>query len=179
MSGPADETPPVEPRQVRSIAPGDERGVLDLWRETWTSTYGPSLGAEALRTMLRSLDRGTEAMLAGHGERGYALVQGLQIVGSAIAAERGGIAYLWGMYVRPARQRSGAGSQLLAAVARDLHHSENLEVRVLTTSRQALAFYRARGFREIGQETIELLEGVDAPVLVLRAEIARLRTTLG
>jgi ribosomal protein S18 acetylase RimI-like enzyme len=164
---------------VRSIVPEDEQGLLDLWRETWTSTYGPSLGAEALQAMLQELDRGTSAMLARRGERCYALVDGRRIVGSAIVAERGEVAYLWGMYVRPAQQRSGAGSQLLAAVARDLDVATSLEARVLTTSRHAQAFYHARGFSVIGEETTDITGGVAVPASVVRIEVARLRATLG
>lgn len=174
-----DGTEPVEPRLVRAIAPADEDELLGLWRETWTSTYGPSLGAEALDIMLRGLDRGAVAMLPGRGERGYALVQDRRIVGSAIVRERGTVAYLWGMYVRPAQQRSGAGSQMLAAVARDLDTSASLEARVLVASRAAQAFYRARGFRPVGEETTEIMSGVEVPTLVFQAEAARLRATPG
>ena len=152
--------------------------MLDLWRETWTSTYLSSLGAEALQTMLQSLDRGTAAMLAGRGERGSVVVEGGQIVGSAIVTERGDVAYLWGMHVRPAQQRSGAGSLLLAAVARDID-STSIEARVLITSRQAQAFDRARGFHAVGKETTEIMDCGEVSALVLRAEVARLRATPG
>jgi ribosomal protein S18 acetylase RimI-like enzyme len=170
---------PIGQRRVRPIVPSDEQELLSLWRETWTTTYGPSLGTEALQRMLQHLDRGTAAMFAGREERGYALVEGRQIVGSAISVERGEVAYLWGMYVRPGQQRSGAGSQLLGAVARDLHPAISLEARVLITSLQAQAFYRARGFRVVGEETTEITTGVVAPTAILRIDATQIRATLG
>jgi ribosomal protein S18 acetylase RimI-like enzyme len=128
--------------------------------------------------MLRGLDRGASAMLPGRGERGYALVQDRRIVGSAIVRERGTVAYLWGMDVRPAQQRCGAGPQLLAAIVRERGTPASLEARVLVASRAAQAFYRARGFRPVGEETTEIISGVEVPTLVFQAEVARLRATL-
>ena len=83
----------------RLVTPEDAPGLVALWRETWTKTYGPSLGPSALDAMLQPLNEGAASMLPGNGERGYCLVLGGEIIGSAVVRELGKIAYLWGMYV--------------------------------------------------------------------------------
>jgi hypothetical protein len=48
--------------------------------------------------MLEDLERrGVAALLPGTGERGYCAVRDGGVVGSAVVAERGRTAYLWGM----------------------------------------------------------------------------------
>jgi ribosomal protein S18 acetylase RimI-like enzyme len=124
----------IDGRQVRPVTPGDTPGLIALWRETWTKTYGPSLGFSALNEMLQPLEEGATSMLPGSGERGYCLTFGTRIIGSAIVNERGKTAYLWGMYVLPEYQGDGAGSQLLFHAAHEITISKRVEARVLHSS---------------------------------------------
>jgi ribosomal protein S18 acetylase RimI-like enzyme len=164
----------------RAITPDDTADLLDLWRDAWTATYGPSLGQNALSAMLEDIERkGTASMLPGSGERGYCVASDHQILGSAIVAERGAIAYLWGMYVHPSQQRKGLGSRLLRGVAATIETAEKVEVRVLVSSPMAIGFYRKHGFTETSDETIEILDSVKASALVMSANIESLKAAQG
>ncbi|WP_207483651.1 GNAT family N-acetyltransferase [Arenibaculum pallidiluteum] len=139
---------------IREIATSDGPALRALWRETWTATYGPSLGTEALAAMLGQLDAADPAtMLPAADERGLCALLGGGIVGSVIFAERNRTACLWGLYVQPSRQRRGIGTLLLEAAAARLETSDRMEVRVLESSSGAVAFYRKHGFSISHQET--------------------------
>ena len=80
--------------------------MRDLYGATFTATYGPALGPTALAAMLAALDASElRHMVPGKDERAAVAVLVGQVVGSAMSAERGRVAYLWGMYVHPVRQR--------------------------------------------------------------------------
>jgi ribosomal protein S18 acetylase RimI-like enzyme len=125
--------------------------------------------------MLQCLDSGTLAMLPGMGERAYCIVSGHRIIGSAIIAEHGETAYLWGMYVLLEHQRSGAGSQLMAAIAAGITASKQVEVRVLTSSSWAKEFYVKQGFRLVGEEMTEIMGGISMATSVLAADVTHLK----
>lgn len=165
----------IKSRHVRLVTPEDVPSLVALWRETWTKTYGPSLGLSTLNAMLQPLNQGVASMLPGNGERGYCLVLGTKVIGSAVVRERGQTAYLWGMYVLPEQQRAGVGSQLLAYVVQDLMLSKNIEARVLQSSTSAQEFYQACGFELVGEETTEVMASVPLPTLVLAANVDALR----
>lgn len=162
-------------RHARLATPEDAPGLVALWQETWTETYGPSLGSSVLATMLQRLNEGVVSMIPGDGERGYCLVFGAKIIGSAVVREREKVAYLWGMYVLPEHQRTGAGSQLLAHTVQNLTTSQHIEARVLHASASAQRFYRARGFERVREEMVEVLGSVSLPTLVLAADVDALR----
>lgn len=165
------------PPNFRATTPDDAADLLRLWRDTWTATYGSSLGQSALSAMLKDLEHnGTASMLPGSGERGYCIASDHEIDGSAIVAERDGVAYLWGMYVHPSQQRRGLGSQLLHKVEGAIETAEKVEVRVLATSPAAIVFYRKHGFAETGSETIEILDSVKVSALVMAASVKNLKT---
>ena len=164
------------PPNFRARVPDDAADLVRLWRDAWTATYGPSLGQSTLLAMLKNLEqKGTASMLPGSGERGYCIASDHEIHGSAIFAERRGFAYLWGMYVHPGRQRKGLGSQLLHKVAGVIETAEKIEVRVLVTSPAAIVFYRKHGFTTTGNETIEILDSVEASALVMSTSVESLR----
>lgn len=163
---------------ARLVTPEDAPSLVALWRETWTKTYGPSLGLSALNAMLQPLNQGVASMLPGNGERGYCLVLGTKVIGSAVVRERGQTAYLWGVYVLPGHQRAGVGSQLLAHAVQDLTSSKNIEARVLRSSSSAQNFYRARGFGLVGEEMTEVMAGISLPTLVLAANVDALRRSI-
>jgi len=50
--------------EIRETTKADSLGLIQLWRATWTATYGPSLGADVLTRMLANLDEnGITSML--------------------------------------------------------------------------------------------------------------------
>ncbi|PYE29739.1 ribosomal protein S18 acetylase RimI-like enzyme [Rhizobium sp. PP-F2F-G38] len=161
----------------RPITPDDSADLEKLWRTSWTLTYGLSLGPDALSKMLKDLDdNGVASMLPGTGERGYCMVRKDEISGTAVIIERGDTAYLWGMYVHPQQQRKGLGSLLLKGVAKAITDAQKVEIRVLGSSPQALAFYQKHGFVESGREAVDLLGTLTAEAIVMSAYVENLRT---
>ncbi|OLP44325.1 GNAT family N-acetyltransferase [Rhizobium oryziradicis] len=166
----------MKPTQFRPITSDDHQGLVALWRDTWTATYGPSLGLAALDSSLKDLaQNGTASMLPGFGELGYCMADGQDIRASAIVVERGTVAYLWGMYVHPSCQRQGLGSLLLKGVASEIATSSDIEIRALPTSSSAISFYQKHGFVETGTEDTELTGGVSAKTLIMSVSVERLK----
>ena len=138
----------MHPYDIRPIASEDADALIKVWKQTWAETYGQTLGQEAAQTMISGLDaHGTAQMMPGTGELGFCALDRTEVVGSIIYLKRGAVAYLWGMYVLPAHQRSGVGSKLLQAVTRRVGSDVRLEVRVQLSSPHAKAFYIHHGFR--------------------------------
>ena len=163
--------------EIREITKADSLGLIQLWRTTWTATYGPSLGADVLTRMLADLDEnGITSMLPEKGERGFCIASDDCILGSTIIMERGSVAYLWGLYILPNHQRCGLGSRLLARALSEVRPAKTVEVRVLPSSEVALAFYRKHGFNELGRETTELLAEISAELIVMSADAASLNS---
>ena len=89
--------------------------------------------------------------------------------GSAIFAERNGIAYLWGMYIDPAHQRRNIGTRLLSHGARRLLPNAVIEASVLKASTWAIAFYEKLGFRTAEASQSEIVTGYPVPAVHMRA----------
>jgi ribosomal protein S18 acetylase RimI-like enzyme len=161
---------------IRPLAADDLEAARRLWRATWTATYGPVVGPErayliedALRDVkLRAL------MPPDGGRRGFCAELHGELLGTACFAERESVAYLWGMYVDPAHQRTGIGSALVRRVVDDIHKAEWIDLSVLTTSPGALAFYLRLGFARQGDREMEVFEGFRVPSIGMAAEVAAL-----
>ena len=162
---------------IRILHPEDHAGLPAFWTIVWTATYRPSLGPTILGAMLAGLWDGHRALLPGTGEHCVIATLAGQTAGTVIWRENGPTAYVWGMYVHPDRQRSGIGSRLLRAAARSLTVATRLEVRVLSTSPHAIAFYRKPGFWGTGTERTPLMGGSDTKTLVMAAEAVSLFTS--
>jgi len=72
----------------------------------------------------------------------------------------------------PLHHREGIGTLLLEAVSR-ASNSDRLEIRVLSSSQQALKFYRTQGFELTGQENAEIMPGVHVNSLIMARNINR------
>lgn len=161
---------------VRDADEGDYDGLRFLWTTTWLATYGSLVGPTAIAAMLEALNTpDLREMLPQTGERVAVAVVAGEIVGSAVVAERGQIAYLWGMYIAPAWQRQGLGSALLRHCATGITIATMVEVRVLASSPRAIAFYKRGGFAEIDREEIVMAPGCPpVPGLVMNVPITTL-----
>jgi ribosomal protein S18 acetylase RimI-like enzyme len=161
---------------LRELSEDDATGLIDLWRTTWTVTYGPNLGGDVLSGMLADLDKhGMNCLLPGKGERGYCIASAEYLQGSIIVAERGNTAYLWGLYVLPSNQRRGLGSRLLFGAVSRLKKARKLEIWVLKSNAAALAFWRKKGFTEMEWERMELLGNAVGDAIVMEAAVVSLK----
>ncbi len=103
---------------IRDACDADRAGLRDLYDAAFAATYGPTLGQPVVAAMLSALDASElRDMLPGRDKRAAVATLSGQVVGGAVAAERGRVAYLWGMYVHPGRQRRGIGTALLCHAA--------------------------------------------------------------
>ena len=152
---------------MRPVEGDDVSRLVEVWLVTWPSTYTAPLGATAVEAMLRDPDENGAAALMPEGARALCLLKETQIVGTAIHSSDGPHVYLWGMYVMPAHQRSGAGTLLLQAV-RGAAYDRPIEVRVLQSSLHARHFYEKHGFQTFGEERGDIMPGVEAVCLMMR-----------
>ena len=154
--------------RVRTTNRDDAAGLIEVWRETWPATYTATLGAHAVQTMLDELDRhGTASLLPEIGAKGLCLLNEDEVVGTAIHSVGRSVVYLWGMYVLPRYQRSGAGTLLYRSV-REAAGGQPVEVRVVQSSNQAVNFYRKLEFQTVGEGVIEIMPDVEAVCLIMR-----------
>lgn len=149
---------------VRTASRDDAANLIAVWRETWPVTYAATLGAHAVEAMLDDLDRHGLPEL---GAMGLCLLDGDEVVGTAIHSVGRSVVYLWGMYVVPRYQRSGAGTLLYRSV-REAAGEQPIEVRVVQSSHQAANFYRKLGFQTVGEDVTEIMPHVKAVCLTMR-----------
>lgn len=158
---------------IRRSGEADLGALRDLWRTTWLDSYASRLGPaadEIIETALQ--DDAVRSMFAGGG--GCCVAEdGQEIVGSLCFAERGAVAFVWGMYVHPARQRCGVGTALIRDAARSLRRADWIDLS--TVDDRALEFYRKLGFAEQGPGEVELFPHVVVPTIRLMAAIRDLR----
>lgn len=154
--------------QVRRAVATDAGAVQDVGLRTWPATYAPIAGSEYVA---QGLARWWTEEAVGASIRGGALVAELDgaVIGMASAGERDGSPYLWKLYVLPERQGVGAGSALLATVVDSLPaRSTCLGLDYVEGNEPAAAFYRSKGFREIGRQPSPLGIGPDEILMELR-----------
>lgn len=136
---------------VRTAGERDLAAISALLAETWHATYDSLYGAErvaeitgawhtvdALRPRVGRLD--SEFVVADDGEA---------IVGMAFAAagtDDSKLVTLHQIYVLPAHQRRGVGSDLLSEIARSFPEATRMRVEVELANASAVAFYQAHGF---------------------------------
>jgi ribosomal protein S18 acetylase RimI-like enzyme len=95
------------------------------------------------------------------------------IVGTAMAAERHGRGYIWGMYVAPDKQGHGFGRLLLENCVYRLPQAKNFSVTVLNESPVAQAFYKALGFRYQASCKEKIALGIELGACIMTREARR------
>jgi ribosomal protein S18 acetylase RimI-like enzyme len=158
--------------QIRPWTSADTPSLRAMYRETWTATYGPTLGADVLQSLLSTLDPpDLSSILPGEDGRTTVAEAGpphtQEIIGSIIVAERSRTAYLWAMYVSPYHQRQGIGRALLRVGTDGLSSADTLEVRMIGSSLGAFAFYQSFGFQETARDDTELAPGLVLSTVVM------------
>lgn len=158
---------------IRKIAPRDIPALNAMWRTTFTHSYGPQVRPFVLAAMVADFDTADcPALLPGLDEVGLCACAGGVPVASMIYAERHGTAYVWGAYVHPEWQRRGIGSRLLRALTGALCSSRQIEIRVLASSPQAIAFWQRHGFAHTGEEDLEIAPHAWTRAMIMSKNVA-------
>jgi [ribosomal protein S18]-alanine N-acetyltransferase len=133
----------VRPARIDDIEP-----LIELARRAWLSAFAQT-APFALIAWWAASDR-----TRGIYEREWAEMLVLEEDGTAIGLVQPEEAEINGLWVRPDRQRTGAGTMLLrageAAIGRAGHTTAWLVCSAFNTD--ALAFYRRRGYVETGRD---------------------------
>ena len=140
--------------------------IRDHLVSCFEESYSGLLPAKALAELVRSLRSDSlGGMLPNEDERLTVIGDAERIVGSAVWAVRGNMAYIWGFYVRRHAQRAGIGTSLLKRICSEVPAGTILEVTVLKQSESAIAFYRHLGFDLLCETRFEIVRGYDEPAV--------------
>ncbi len=142
---------------IREADRRDDGTLKGFWAVVWPLTYGALIGPAGVAALLDAL--AAADLWVGVGQRTALAFAGGCLVGTAVTAERGAMADLWGMYVDPTLQRTGIGTALLRYAAEGLMQATELQARVLEPSLGAIAFYRRAGFVVVSRESMPLVSG--------------------
>ncbi|PZO80507.1 MAG: GNAT family N-acetyltransferase [Mesorhizobium amorphae] len=161
---------------VRSAGERDLRAVRALLVETWHATYDGIYGRERVTEITDEWHsvRSLEARLKRPRAEFLVADDGARIGGMAYAAATTdpNIVTLHQLYVLPAFQRRGVGSDLLAEIEECFPDARTLRVEVESQNSNALCFYRARGFTDTGEELAPGGTGFVIPALTLSKPLA-------
>jgi len=115
-----------------------------------------------------------EAMIADPAERLLVGFDGERMVGCVrVANSGGGLAYLGLLCVDPLLQAGGYGKQLITAAeatARDAFGADRIEMTVIDSRAELIAFYERRGYAHVGTRDFPVV--VDPPLHMVVLEKA-------
>ncbi|MBC8129168.1 MAG: GNAT family N-acetyltransferase [Rhizobiaceae bacterium] len=161
---------------VRTAGERDLAEVSRLLAETWHATYDVLYGADQVATITASWHTvealrqrlakpHSEFLVADDGER-------LPAMAFAAAAGEGRTVLLHQLYVLPAFQRLGIGSELLGEVEGCFPTADLIRVEVEEANLKALSFYTSRGFVTAASTGVTALDAPERPALLLEKRLA-------
>lgn len=161
---------------IRELNSADHDKARSHLARCWRETYTAIIGTVQVEEMVASLDKPDLGMLVPDGlalvaveksDGSLSKARGDCLVGTAIAAERHGVGYIWGMYVSPEKKRCGIGRELISEISRLLPSARQFSVVVLKASSDAHAFYEALGFFPTATIDHELSAGKKLPAIAM------------
>jgi ribosomal protein S18 acetylase RimI-like enzyme len=166
----------MSPVFIRTAGEKDLAAVSALLGETWHSTYDPIYGPERVSEITRSwhsvaalrprLTRPTsEFLVADDGQK-------LCAMAFAATSAEGRVVVIHQLYVRPAHQRGGIGSDLLAEIVDSFPTARTLRAEVEEANFAAVQFYRRAGFVVTGHTETEAAGGAVLPLAIYERAIA-------
>lgn len=148
---------PAAPRTLRPAQQGDLDTLVELGRRSWLSAFAQTAPFTLIEWWART-DR-VRTLFAANWPQMLLCCQADEILGLVQPAQD----EVNGLWVHPAHQGAGVGSQLLAAAEAEIAREGN-RVAWLTCSAwnpRALAFYAARGYVETGRTRCGHASGVE------------------
>lgn len=154
--------------RVRSMNDQDYAEVRMHLCKCWHETYAHLLQSSDFARFLAPLNDPDLGLITTDCLALVALdTQDNRVVGTAFAAERHGVGYIWGVYVATDKKRCGIGRTLINEVSARLSWANELSVTVLKGISGADAFYRAQGFVAVRDCDYELVPGKTEQATVL------------
>ncbi|MGD9738363.1 MAG: GNAT family N-acetyltransferase [Bauldia sp.] len=143
---------------IRSYHPDDASRTEAMLRRSWADAYSwlDPAEFEALHGLLAD---GIRPLVPGRDEKAFVAEENGEVLGLAVVGEHGATAFLWGMYVEPARQREGIGSRLIQTAIAAVTTASVIEIRVLEGEPPVVRFYQRHGFRTVGEVDDDILPG--------------------
>jgi ribosomal protein S18 acetylase RimI-like enzyme len=155
---------------IRTASERDLGAVQKLLRDTWHATYDAIYGVERVNEITsdwHSMESLRARLTKPHSE--FILCEGESgIIGMAFASQSApDFVMLHQLYVRPSAQGQGAGSLMLDEIIEAFPEAKSLRLEVEAANRQAVAFYRSKGFAEFSntQHCGEDRSGIPALIL--------------
>lgn len=160
---------------LRHMTEHDVGPVSALITASWTSTYGPLMGAD--RAVAESAKKHQPDMIKSdlkriHSESFVAEAPDGTIVGYAYAMVAKGVLWLDRLHVAPDWQGQGLAAGLLHAAIANYVGEATISLEVLKGNDRAIAFYRREGF--VVTEERDACGGIaGVPTLIMRRAISR------
>lgn len=160
---------------VRTASQRDLDAIRALLGETWHATYDAIYGAErvaaitadwhSLASLRVQLDRPhSELLVADDGS-------GIGGMAYASADKSGRTVMLHQLYVRPSHQGRGIGGMLLEEILDSFPEAETFRLEVEEANLNAVAFYEAAGFVQVGRTASCGREQSGIPALVMERRL--------
>lgn len=139
---------------VRTASERDLEAIKTLLAETWHATYDAIYGVERVNEITAEAHSlaSLKARLTLPNSEFLVADDGKAIAGMAFAAATDDpkVVLLRQLYVRPGNQRSGIGRLLLEEIERCFPEARTLRLEAEEANGQAVAFYLANGFSQVG-----------------------------
>ena len=159
----------TNPVFVRTATARDIPAIRDLLVETWHATYDPIFGNQIVTAITDewcSLDA-LNAKLSIPASEFIVADDGKVIHAMAYAVQQAKTVQLHQLYVRPASQGKGIGTELMQELFFCFDSADRMELDVHPENAGAIGFYAAGGFSETGKIAVEGPNGLSIPHVVL------------
>lgn len=152
----------------------DAEEIKKLLFETWTKTYTDVYSPEAIKIITsewHSIELLTKQIqdsdnffsISKDGDKIIAMC-------NARITHDGTIINIQRLHVLPSYQRKGIGSQLIQEAIKAFPGAVGIDLEVERRNRQAYAFYRKHGFKEVGEKVFEV-KGIRIPCAIMEKAI--------